>query len=70
MQTRRLSDHPDVCRRQPGRLRLALLALLRASAANLVVNIVFFMTLPVFTPHYTVPITMRSQPRTAQGVRG
>jgi hypothetical protein len=39
---------------------LALLALLRASAANLVVNIVFFMTHPVFTPHCTVPITMRS----------
>jgi hypothetical protein len=60
MQTRRLSDHPDVCRRQPGRLRLVLPALLRASAANLVVNIVFFMTHPVFTPYYTAPITMLS----------
>ena len=29
-------------------------------AANLVVNIVFFMTHPVFTPYYTVPIAMLS----------
>jgi hypothetical protein len=52
-------------------------ALLRASAANLVVSIVFFMTLPVFTPYYTVPITMLSLwtrlfagLNTAQGDRG
>ena len=29
-------------------------------AANLVVNIIFFMTHPVFTPYYTVPISMLS----------
>ena len=29
-------------------------------AANLAVNIVFFVTHPVFTPYYTVPISMLS----------
>ena len=29
-------------------------------AANLMVNIVFFMTYPLFTPYYTVPIAMLS----------
>ena len=38
----------------------AMLALFRASAANLVVNIVFFMTHPGVHAYYTVPITMLS----------
>jgi hypothetical protein len=29
-------------------------------AANLVVNLIFFMTHPVFTPYYTIPIGMLS----------
>ena len=29
-------------------------------AANLVVNLIFFMTHPVFTPYYTIPIAMLS----------
>src|SRR5258705_13974275 len=29
-------------------------------AANLVVNLIFFMTHPIFTPYYTIPIGMLS----------
>jgi hypothetical protein len=29
-------------------------------AGNLVVNLIFFMTHPVFTPYYTIPIAMLS----------
>ena len=29
-------------------------------AGNLVVNVIFFMTHPVFTPYYTIPIAMLS----------
>jgi len=28
--------------------------------ANLVVNLIFFMTHPVFTPYYTIPVAMLS----------
>jgi hypothetical protein len=41
--------------RQPGARRVALVV-----AANLVVNILFFITHPVVTPYYTVPIAMLS----------
>jgi len=41
--------------RRPGAQQAVLVV-----AANLVVNIVFFMTHPVFTPYYTVPIAMLS----------
>ena len=41
--------------RRPG-VRQAVLVV----AANLAVNIVFFMTHPIFTPYYTVPIGMLS----------
>jgi hypothetical protein len=41
--------------RRPGAKQAVLVV-----AANLVVNIVFFMTHPVFTPYYTVPIAMLS----------
>ena len=30
------------------------------TAANLVVNLAFFMSHPVFTPYYTIPIAMLS----------
>jgi len=46
-------------------------------AANLAVNILFFITHPVVTPYYTVPIAMLSfvdpfvyHPRAARGGRG
>lgn len=29
-------------------------------AGNLVVNLIFFMTHPVFTPYYTIPVAMLS----------
>jgi hypothetical protein len=41
--------------REEGARRLALLV-----AANLLVNIAFFMSHPVFTPYYTIPIAMLS----------
>lgn len=41
--------------RRPGAKQAVLVV-----AANLGVNIIFFMTHPVFTPYYTVPITMLS----------
>ena len=39
-----------------GRARQAALLV----AANLVLNIIFFMTHPIFTPYYTIPISMLS----------
>ncbi len=41
--------------RRPGTRQAVLVV-----AANLAVNIVFFMTHPIFTPYYTVPIAMLS----------
>ena len=41
--------------RQPGARQAVLVV-----AANLAVNIVFFMTHPLFTPYYTIPIAMLS----------
>ncbi len=32
----------------------------RVVAGNLVVNVIFFMTHPVFTPYYTIPVAMLS----------
>jgi len=29
-------------------------------AGNLVVNLIFFMTHPIFTPYYTIPVAMLS----------
>ena len=41
--------------RAPGVRRVALVTL-----ANLVVNLAFFLSHPVFTPYYTIPIAMLS----------
>jgi hypothetical protein len=41
--------------RQPGARQAVLVV-----SANLAVNIIFFMTHPVFTPYYTIPIAMLS----------
>jgi hypothetical protein len=41
--------------RRPGARQVALVV-----AANLAANILFFVTHPVFTPYYTVPIAMLS----------
>ena len=42
-------------RRRAGRAQVALIV-----AGNLVVNLIFFMTHPVFTPYYTIPVAMLS----------
>jgi hypothetical protein len=42
-------------RRREGRAQVALIV-----AGNLVMNLIFFMTHPVFTPYYTIPVAMLS----------
>jgi hypothetical protein len=41
--------------RRDGRLQVALIV-----AANLAVNLIFFMTHPIFTPYYTIPVALLS----------
>ena len=41
--------------RQDGIRQVALII-----AGNLVVNLIFFMTHPIFTPYYTIPVAMLS----------